>query len=53
MKNNHTKYMGYHKSIFWLEIHINTGLSQKTGKISNQQPKLPPKIIRSSRTNKT
>ena len=32
------------------EVHSNTGLPQKTRKISNKQPNLPPKRIRKRRT---
>ena len=44
--------MGCHKSSSLREVHSNTGLPQKTRKISNQQSNLPRKRIRKVRTNK-
>ena len=52
MKTHHTKTMGCSKSSSWREVHSDTGLPQKTRKISNNQPNLPLKRIRKRRTNK-
>ena len=45
--------MGYSKSSHKREVHSDTGLPQKTRKISNKQSKLQTKRIRKRRTNKT
>ena len=45
--------MGCSKSNSKREVYSDTGLLQKTRKISNKLPNLPPKIIRKRRTNKT
>ena len=42
--------MGCSKSSSYRKIHSNTGLPQKTRKISNKQPNLPPKRIRKRKT---
>ena len=53
-KHNHTKSMGCSKSSPKREFHSDKGLPQKTRKISNKQPNLPPKINRGNKqTNKT
>ena len=44
--------MGCCKSNSEIEVHSDTGLPQKTRKISNKQPNLPPKRIRKRRTKK-
>ena len=50
-KHNTPKSMGCSKSSSKREVYSDTGLSQKTRKISNKQLNLPPKRIR-KRTNK-
>ena len=53
MKKNPTKLMRCRKSSSKREVQSDTGLPQEMRKISNKQPKPPPKIIRKRRTNKT
>ena len=50
-KHNRTKSMGCSISSPKMEVHSNTGLPQKTRKISSKQPNVPPKRIRKRRTN--
>ena len=52
MKHNFPKSLECSKSSSRREVHRDIGLPQETRKISNKQPKLPPKRIRKRRTNK-
>ena len=51
-KHNHTKSMGWSKSSPKREVHSYTGLPQKTRKVSNKQPNLPPKKSEREETTK-
>ena len=53
IKTQSYKIFGIQQKQFLRKVHRDTGLPQKTRKISNKQPNLPPKRIRNRRTNKT
>ena len=45
MEIQHSKIMGHDKDISKMEIYSNTGLTQETRKISNEQSNLTPKEL--------